>query len=87
MCVCVCGGGGRLFATPKINYKKFRADYYMHNEFSFFDSSVHSKDWVCCCKCGALATSARLGDLAGLTRARQYQSFERLHTHCFGKFW
>ncbi len=45
----------------------------------YSDSSVREKDWR---KRGMQATSVRRGDLAGVTRAWQHPSFERMHTLC-----
>ncbi len=49
------------------------------------DNSVREKDWRCH-KRGIQATRARQGDLARVTRTRQYQRqwFERMHTNYFG---
>ena len=44
----------------------------------FCDNSMREKDWRYR-KCGTQATRGRQGDLAGVTRARQRQSFERMH--------
>ena len=58
-----------------------KADY--PTNFNLCDNCVRQKDW-CCHKHGTQATQARQGDLAGVTRARQRQSFWRMHTLCFG---
>ena len=62
---------------PRVNYATV---------FGFYDSSVREQD-LYCRKCGMPVTWDRLGDLAGVTRARQRQFFERMRILCFDKNW
>ncbi len=48
--------------------------------FGYCDSSMRKKVWRCH-KREVQATRARQGDFAGVTRARQRQSFERMRTY------
>jgi hypothetical protein len=61
-----------------------RPDY--STDFCFCDNNVREKDW----HSRARVTPARLpwrAHVACVPRLRQRQSFSRMHTHCFEKYW